>query len=524
MEATKMKPTYKIFILDEDEFNGLHKYIPEVSKEDLKEGLGFANPKTREAYIKRTGVKEWDDETIIHEAEELLAKNSSDEDQNNIRWKKGGVARFIVPALLSLIPGVGPVLAAASSVGMGQYAQSQHPEELGKPGVLSGIMQAASGYLGGKALAGGISGGIAGGTQAAPGFLSKAGGIVSGLGKGALTGSAGINTNILGMTSANLATPALEVPKVGMTSAFPSLQSQVGSAMGLSTLGSTLPAAASLGVSALPAILGNVSKVGTTPTIPSMSQLAPSATSTVAPTAGQVVPSTPIAPAGKTLLEQAKELVNLPNILGAGSLMASTVGKTPQFEMPSQFTELQNKLMSGQALSPLGQQAQTELSNILKSTPSELYPTANDEYYNAALRRTRESYAEATKQLDAAYNVAGVYGSGEHLQAKADLQEELARTESAMAAEIEQRRFEMGVNAKYQAVQQALGVDQNVMNDLLGLSGLSVQTAAAMYNANVADVEEIRKALGTLGSELLIRGTTGQGMKGTTGININLGQ
>ena len=211
------------------------------------------------------------------------------------------------------------------------------------------------------------------------------------------------------------------------------------------------------------------------------------------------------------------------SILGATSLAASTIPKTPQFQMPSSVGALQEKLLSEGALTDIGKQAQLELGNILKTPAEELYPTANDAYYQAALRRTRENYAEAQKQLDAAYNLAGMYGSGEHLAEKAKLQEELARTESGLAAQTEQRRFELARTAKYQAVQDALGVDRQTMDDLVGLSGLDVQTAAMMYGADVADVQSIREALGTVGAELLVRGIA-PNQFGTGGLNINIGQ
>src|SRR3990167_463142 len=126
MTTATMKPTYKVFVLDEDEFNGLHKYIPEVKKEDLEQGLGFANPKTRECYVKRTGVKEWDDETIIHEAMELLAKHSSHEDEENIRWKKG---KDIFSKIIPLV--VGGVVTALTGGGAAPLVGSTMASILG---------------------------------------------------------------------------------------------------------------------------------------------------------------------------------------------------------------------------------------------------------------------------------------------------------------------------------------------------------------------------------------------------------
>lgn len=110
--------------------------------------------------------------------------------------KKGGVARFIVPAVLSLVTfgaagiigGAGSALASAapalaagvgavSNTGMDQYAKSNHPEQLGPPGNLLDIFKSTiTGGLTGIAGAGGI----AGATAAPAGLASKAAGFAKG--------------------------------------------------------------------------------------------------------------------------------------------------------------------------------------------------------------------------------------------------------------------------------------------------------------------------------------------------------
>jgi hypothetical protein len=257
------------------------------------------------------------------------------------------------------------------------------------------------------------------------------------------------------------------------------------------------------GLSAVtPSILGSV--------MPSIGQPSPAGVGTAQQVTQQAPTTQP------TLMGKIGETLKQPStILGGASVLGSMATPTPKFEMPSQIADLQKKLMEGGSLTPLGEQAKTELASILKSTPTELYPTATDEYYNAALRRTRESYAEAEKQLDAAYNLAGVYGSGEHMAEKAKLKEQLARTESGLAAETEQRRFELATTAKYQALQDSLGVDKDTMDDIAGLTGLSVEVAAMLYGAQVQDIQQIREALGTLGMELIMKGIPQAGMGGT---------
>ena len=78
----------------------------------------------------------------------------------------------------------------------------------------------------------------------------------------------------------------------------------------------------------------------------------------------------------------------------------------------------------------------------------------------------------------------------------------------------------MGRTEKYQAIQTSLGVDKDTMDALLGLTGLDVFVASQIYNVKAADVEELRKSMGTLGSELLLRGS---GLQQPTGTTINIG-
>jgi len=497
------KEIYTIAVLDDKDYDSLHKQFPYITEEKLKDSLGFADKEKREAYVRRTVVKEMDAATMQHELQELLAKNSGHEDENGIRWKGGvggifeKIAPVVVPVLGTLLGGVGgatlgPILGSTAQVGstvggaLGgagasaaqQAASGQRVEPL--PTILSGV----GGALGGAGMAPGIQ--AAKTVPTTSGFLGQ---LQSGV------------QSALGMTTK----AATEAAKIGLPSA-------IGQGLAPSAAQTY---ASGIGVLAQPALAKSIST--RQPLAMGNTNVSPMQTNVKAGVGGGIEKT------GEKNLFQ--KLTSPENILGTGLVGASMLPKTPTFQMPSSIEDIRRKLLSGQGLTPLGQQAQAELQTILKTPASELYPTANDEYYNAALRRTRENYTEAQKQLDAAYNLAGVYGTGEHLAAKAKLQEELARTESALASETEQRRFELARTEKYNAIQQALGVDAATMDDLVGLTGLDVQTAAMIYGANVQDVQQIRQALGTLGTELLIRGTQKPGVfTGTGGININLGR
>ncbi|KKK95596.1 hypothetical protein LCGC14_2671210, partial [marine sediment metagenome] len=443
-------------VLSDKDFEDLHKQFSEVDKETLKTALGFANKETGEAYVRKTSVAELDATTMQHELHELIAKNSEHEDEDNIRWKKARdvLKNVVAPAALSLIPGVGPLLAGAYSGGR----TFKKTGDIGRS-LISGGLSFAGGKLGqsgagfksaveaSKQLGGGIIGQTLSGGQA---VLQGALGSLPGFGKGgALSGvtralaPGAIKSGVLGTTGAlapgmitsGIVTPTTpNLTRAGLSEA---------TRMGLGATSRIAPLIGSVpptGPSKLPSGLPGTPTPGALPNIPGVPGT---------PGAGEVAP--------KTFGEQAKEIITPRNILGAGSLLGSAAIPSPEFQMPSSIEDIRQKILAQTeggpgGLTELGKQAQLELGNILTTPAAELYPTAGDAYYDAALRRTRENYERAQEELDKVYNQAGVFGTGEHLAQKSKLREELARTESALTAQVEQRRFELARTAKYNAI------------------------------------------------------------------------
>lgn len=557
--ATKeKKPTYKIFVLDSKEYDSLHRHYP-MKKEDLEGSLGFAYGKTGEAFIRRTGVQEWDEETIIHEAEELLAKHSSHEDENNIRWKKGknifsSIIPMIVGALLapltggmSLIPALGiPALGAAGSAALtGKFMSDEK-----KVNPLSVVLSGLGGGLGAAGMAGGMAGSSTGS------YLGKLGsGLLGTAPTSTAAGTAGLlgsGGKVLGMGAGNLAATGA----TPLSTAFGASQAAnplLGSPATLGGVTSNITGGVSRGLTAAAPALSSISSIanlgsnllGKTPSIGAPS-IAPSSsvatqpsrltsafettqkqrpfefpTSISAPATQGVsglpaVPATEVAPAGilSKLGKQAGELITPKNILGAGMTLASTMGKQPEYPEVD-IESLRTSLLSGEGISPLGQQARAKLSSIMSAKPGELYPTGTDAYYQSAMRQTEVAYQRAQESLAKRYNMfdPNYQQSGEYQELTRRLDKELADVKSDFAIQEEQRRFELSRSQQYQAVQQALQVDEATMRELIGLTGLSIDQAAKKYQVAVDDVNEIRKALGGLGGQLISSGlqTSNQG-------------
>ena len=131
---------YEIKVLDNQTFDSLG---PEVTRgSDISDSLGFADQRTGRAYVRYTEFPELQKYLINHELEELTISESSHEDENGIRHKKGssffkhfffppsiltdaaskgnqgaGIAGQILPLVASLVPGIGPALGAGLGVG-----------------------------------------------------------------------------------------------------------------------------------------------------------------------------------------------------------------------------------------------------------------------------------------------------------------------------------------------------------------------------------------------------------------------
>ena len=178
---------------------------------------GMAIPKTGKAYIRITGDKSVDEATLRHEVEELYSSTSAHEDENGVRysfWKNPmksvknivsghsfgsggawGLGSSNLSLGLGLIPGFGPLLAAANS-GYGGYRSG------GWQGALMGGLSGLAAGYGMNQLGQGVSAGWRAAGANGGGLLSQ---LSSGVRGGLLgsyvnptTGATSLLTNVNG--------------------------------------------------------------------------------------------------------------------------------------------------------------------------------------------------------------------------------------------------------------------------------------------------------------------------------------
>jgi len=434
-----MKEQYRINVLDDGDFDNLHKKLPYMTKKKLEESIGFANPKTGEAYIRRTGVKDWDDETILHEVNELVSTISPDE-EDGIRYKgwgkpfralfgskeqKQAQAGTIFGNLLGG-GGGGGVLGSLAALALAPLTYGASLAYLPAMATAGG---AITGGMAGKGLKGALMGALQGYGMGAG--LTTLGGAATGLAKGGLAGAIPGATKAFGGYGIN--------PQIGKL-----LGGVGGAGAGVIPPGQTVATVAGK------AVPFSQTVQGAGMTYPFQTGLLGKVSPTLAPSVQEAVKPTVGAGIAQTLTKPS-------TLMGAGLLTASMLPKTPTFEEPAEFAQLKEQIRrTGQG---------------------------TDEFYAASRGRLKGVYDDALADLDASYNKAGVYGSGEHLAERNKLRERQARQESMLAFEI----------------------DQATLDDMLGLTGLSVQLAAQKYSADLNDVAQLREILG-LGGALMLQG------------------
>jgi len=459
----------KINILDDGDYLKLHMKH-NVSKEDLEDSLGFSDPDTGEAFIRQTGVSDIDEATILHEIDELTSSQSYHEDANGYRWKKWGkpfraltgtgasqkgtIFGNVLPTVanigLGAVPGIGPALAT----GYGAWQGATHGG-----GVKGGLLGALQGYgLGnvGEAVKGGVQGAMEGTgiLKGASEGLSRYGlnPMISkalGFGGAGTTGT----TSGLGTTGSGLAGPVTEAQsKLGYNYLSQVPTNLVGSAA----------AQAALNAGMKPVTLPSAPTAPATQTpttqVPNITDLKAEGYTPPVGVAAQGVAKSGLGSLAGTLASPAIQT-------GVGLLTtgASALPKNAEFENVSSLEQLRNEIAT-------------------KGSSPALYMRAR--------RSLEEGYTDAREELDTIYNQAGMLDSGEYRDAVAKLATKKADAEELLSAQI----------------------DEQTMNDLLGLTNLDVQIAAAKYGADAADITALRQILGTAGGTMLSSGLKGLGV------------
>lgn len=452
---------FTIQILEDKDYDALHEQFSNISKEDLAGSLGFADKEKGEAYVRKTNVAGIDESTMQHELQELLAKNSSHEDLDGIRWKKGKdiFKNVVAPIVLSMI---NPALGAA-------YAGVNNYQTSGSYG--KAALAAATTYAGAK---------------------------MGGGGKAFSAGAKASKGGILGKTLSGLKGAAVGTPATSTSAATTGLIGTRGAVLGLGTTPTSAMRGALQGpVTASQAGMGytNLSQVPTA-TAPLLSNIASQTT----PVNQQVTQAAPKSTLGK-ITETVGSAIKKPStVLGGASVLGSMATPTPSFEMPQEITDLRTKLSTG-SMTPLGEQAKASLSQLLQSTP--------DAQINVRLTDLEKEYQDQQTALANRWNAIdeNYQKRGDYQLESNDLNERYMMAKDRITAEATSELNQQ----KLSAIQQAFNVEQNTANAMLDIASLDAWAAAQKYGISAEAAQEIRQALSQIGVGMIQQGFTKSG-------------
>ena len=167
---------YTLKILNDREFESLpYKYVSEA--------VGCADPKTKTAYVRKTGIKPLDAFVMDHELDELINKTSEHEDSDGIRYGFGKwLTKTFVPEsksgkmIASLAPLALGLLTGGAGFALAPWFGSTMTGALG--GALAGGLTNKNHLMGGLMGALGGGGGAAMGANFASGFKGASGGFM----------------------------------------------------------------------------------------------------------------------------------------------------------------------------------------------------------------------------------------------------------------------------------------------------------------------------------------------------------
>lgn len=467
---------YRVKFLNWDAFDKLSDSNPRY--ENTRDSMAFADPETNTAYIRRTPSALFDGITAMHEIEHLVNKDDLHMDEHGIQHKKFFKEAVRNVAAASLAPFTGGLSLSAGTKDFREKTGDIIPREITQEGPLGGFSTLAPDKPLGRAVKG-----------ATPALLTA----------GAILGG-----NVLGGFGAGAGgTTGAPAGSVGVGLGGPTASAGVGAGAGGGALGAGVGSSAS-------SIVGGITNI-TSKALSSLSsvgkQLLGAGTSTSSSAA-----------ATNTSKFGLGGLGGLTPLVGLGLLAKSAnvdIPEPPPREefLPPTQSEATERLLGRSAsvsgITPTGTTATKELDRIISSPFGEAFGPYNDPYVEEAKRQNEINYfgdpgsgvIGLRDRVINRYNNLGHYEgrSGELDAALSKLDQDYMRQQNQLDQEAQFRASEFEKSQRFAAIQQALGIDEAQVRDLINLANIDISIAALKYGISVEDAKSIRDLFGKAG-------------------------
>ena len=439
----------------------------------VREAFGVADTKEGVAYIRDLGNVDATQAVMEHEIDELdnlFGDMDEPIDEPGIKYKsffrsfgKTFVGKYVVPAALFAIPGVGPALAATYSA-VNAYQKESTP----RAAIMGGIEGLASG-VGGQGVVGGVKAGLTAGAKG--GLMAGAKAVLPGMAAGLKTGLIALPGITPGMFAGG-ATGAGTASGAGAGSSLLTGSGAPSTGLGATLYGGAAPAT---GYTA-----GGIGAgTGLSAGLPSIGQTATGtlATGSLAKTLG-----------------------------GFGiAALGNALVKTPQVPDISGITETLKPDKSG-AISPIGTLGLEKLTNRL-NTPTGTLP---EEYKTAQLANFDRAYTDAKNNLIDQYKAlrpnADIETDSAFRRDMMKLENDFAKEKTNLLANLEYQNQQSQLTQQAQDIQQALNIDQNTFQKYAEIAQLNLDKIMLEYGLSYGEAQSFKDIFSSFGSLVMQSG------------------
>jgi hypothetical protein len=425
-------------------------------------------------------------------------------DEFGVRYSfgKSFIGKWVVPAALWAIPGVGPALATAYG------AINNYQNDSSFKGAAMGGLQGISAGVGAQGIGGAISGAMKGGTAAAPGFLSKGAGIASGAVKGLTAGTNSALNRLPGISGLNestgIAAKGSSLSNFGVDSLSSAGKSNIAGLTSdfapVSSGGGAMSQGfnASMGSSPSMNLLGNAGAIN-------------SALKAFNPTQSNAgINSSSSLPTKTDILSQTapKQTMSPMSKFGVGSAITAA-GQFLGPQTPEVPTSRFATMMEQGGLQPrtaIGQQAMAKASELLAQNPQGL----SEEYKNAIMADFDKQDEAEQRVLLQNYKSLRPYADIENDSAYnkdlTDLKQEQQEYRKNTLAKLEQANEESNKTFQRQDIMNAMGIDEQTFNEYASLANQDLNTIMMQTGIDYGQAQQFKDMFGKLGGMFISSG------------------
>ena len=201
--------------------------------------------------------------------------------------------------------------------------------------------------------------------------------------------------------------------------------------------------------------------------------------------------------------------------IGIASFMGSAAIPSPEYRGPAVDYDTISQYAARGPQTASGKLVAAEVQKVLGAPFGQAYAAIAEPYARQAQSLLAKNYAEQGRVLDQQYESAGMLNSGQHQAARQRLGQQAATETQNIHTDVAVKLAAEEGNLRAQFAQIGLQLDQSVMQDLLGVTGMQVNQAASIYGAKVADIQSLRGMFASAGTLALssAMGLTGGGIR-----------